>query len=254
MHIILLMKSKADEYTKSEKNVYEKIKDNIDDVSRLSATTFASKHHISQASITRFAKKLGFGGYNDLKYEITRELYNESETDLPPHKMYANVIEELEYTLSQQDIEQLRKVIVTARNIYITGIQRNKIPSLLMDYNLKEFGYSCQVLDYDNLARITSFSSSEDILIVFSYTGNKNTYAALLENYLLNDDNSPKLILVTGNSSATMASFAYKTYTIPKVSNISSVQIIFCIFIDMLFYSLPVKSKTFISKQQNNQK
>lgn len=240
MKISQLMESKIPEYTKSERLVYEKIKNNLDDISRLTATYFAAKHQISQASITRFAKKLGFAGYNDLKYEISRELYSLNDNYLPIHKNYAQAIEELELSLENQDIEALKNLIMSARHILISGIQRNVIPSILLDYNLKEFGYCSQIIDYGNLSRIDSFSSKDDLLFIFSYSGNKNNFISLLENYLLNKEKMPKMILITGNSLATLIPYAEHTYVIPTLNNIGNVQIFFCIFIDIIFSNFPV--------------
>lgn len=242
MKISQLMENKSSEYTKSERLVYEKIKNNLDDISRLTATAFAAKHHISQASVTRFAKKLGYSGYNDLKYEISREIITLDDSNLPMYKHYANVIEEMEFALQNQDIETFQNLIVSAKNIFISGIQRNLIPSILLDYNLKEFGYCSQIIDYGNLNRIASFSSNQDLLFIFSYSGNKNNFTGLLENYLLKDEKMPKLILITGNPDATMIPYAHQTFTIPQLNNMGNAQTFFCILIDLFFRNITVKS------------
>jgi len=64
------MKSMEVNYTKTDKEICKYILRHFDTVVRDSLTDTASVSGFSAASLTRYAKKLGFTGYDELKYQL----------------------------------------------------------------------------------------------------------------------------------------------------------------------------------------
>lgn len=239
MPVFELMDSKYDDYTKSELLVYEKIKKNMTDFVRMTATDFASKYEISQASMTRFAQKLGFSGYNDLKYEMSRNTFRGKVENETVFDHYINSIKKIEKYFQTIDMSQLIEMITTANHILITGIQRNKVPSMMMDYNFKEFGYYSQMIEYDNLSRIDSFTSNKDLLFIFSYGGSESTYKTMLETFE-QSENSPRICLITSNPNSKLIDKAYHAIVLEDTDHlVPDPQVVFTLFVGFFFTFIP---------------
>lgn len=240
MTTLELMDSYKEEYTKSEYTVYEVIRNHIVDVSRMTANGLAEKYHISQSSLTRFAKRMGFVGYNELKYAISREIY-----DSPPKKdtifsRCSQYLVELEKSLQNFDYQSLNQDFIDAKHIYITGIQRNVSAGKMLEYVLKEYGYGCQYASLnDDLLRLEAFICKKDLLIIFSYNGSDN-YRHLIEIYKDSiNNNLPKIILITQNPEALLKEYAYKTILLPDAYNMNiDLYVPFCIFATIIEQSI----------------
>ena len=78
-NIIPLMEAKYNSFTDIEKNIADYfIKSN--DVSELSSKVIASKLFVSEASLSRFAKKCGFSGYREFVY-VYKDSFDERKND-----------------------------------------------------------------------------------------------------------------------------------------------------------------------------
>ena len=86
--------------TKSHQVVADYVLDHIDDVAFLSITELAGRIGVSEATLVRFAKELGFSGYPDLKDNLQERLKDEVASSRKIESIMSE-IQETESTVKQ---------------------------------------------------------------------------------------------------------------------------------------------------------
>ena len=97
---IVHIKAHYDELSRAERKVADFLIDNPDDILPLYITELADRCGASEATIVRFAKKLGFDGYQQLKIAVAKESHarpiNENITAKDePYDVFTKVCEDL---------------------------------------------------------------------------------------------------------------------------------------------------------------
>ena len=126
-------------FSKSEKKIAERLKKNLPDMAFLTGQEFAEVCNVNSSTITRFAQKLGYSGYPELKREL-QKIYKKSFT---PLEIFQNFIQNkndkksiinLSYQqdlkniqtamaqLNEDNLIKIAKVIYEAKKLYIVAI------------------------------------------------------------------------------------------------------------------------------------
>lgn len=199
------------EFTKNDLQIYHLILENPYTFTTASAN-ITNKFHISQAALTRFAQKIGYQGFNDLKYDLTKYELSNQESDISPYDYYKLLIDAIEKKVMIESYEQLAEDIQKADTIYITGFQRSMLPAKQLDFNLKEFGYNCQFLSDYELCRMRNFIKPDDLLIVFSVSGSTGyDYFTEAEEQL----KQASFALITSNAKGHLTKLADRVILLP---------------------------------------
>ncbi len=137
--IIALIKEKKEELSKSHKKIADYIIQNYEKAAYMTAAKLAKNTGVSEATVVRFAEKLGFSGYPEFqknlsgyakgkltsiqRIELAYEKMGESSV---PQRVLKSDIMHIEKTLENIDIEQFERAadaISSAKRIYITGVR-----------------------------------------------------------------------------------------------------------------------------------
>ena len=121
----------SNQFTKTDWKIVQFIKTAPQEFLTGSAQSLAAKINVSDASIVRFAQKVGFSGLSELKYTLQNEL--EKESTIISHNSYTllmqdyNILIEALFKLIKPDhIDILRKQLLAAKRIYIVGLDQNR--------------------------------------------------------------------------------------------------------------------------------
>ncbi|GAB6098687.1 MurR/RpiR family transcriptional regulator [Halanaerocella petrolearia] len=176
-------------FTPSEKKIAKFILDDPENIIEFSITDLAQSTNTSEASVVRLCKKLGLGGYKDLKVNILWEMSaanknkqviydNISEEDTSEDildKVSADSIKAIEDTKKVLDIEKLEtavKKINTADNIYIFGVGSSAIVGMDLQYKLMKVELPAfTFLDKDMQVASSINLTKDDVAIAISNTG-----------------------------------------------------------------------------------
>lgn len=60
--------------TSSEQIIYQYFKDNLHSIIYLSLSDICKELYVSNATVIRFCQKIGFKGFNELKFQLKNEL------------------------------------------------------------------------------------------------------------------------------------------------------------------------------------
>lgn len=153
----------------------------------LASTIVTKQLHISQAALTRFAKKCGFKGYREFVFEylkshetISQQLYGLQNDNTK--KVFMNYQEMVSKSADIIDEEQLLEVshmIEQADRVYFYGKGSSSLVAKEFKIRLMRLGVICEALDdTDSFSWTNSIVNDRCLVIAFSLSGNTNSVIA----------------------------------------------------------------------------
>lgn len=210
----------------------------------LSLKQITEKLFVSKASLSRFAKRLGFDGFREFvyQYKLEREAL-EHAASMPPASMsvFENYLYVINETLQQIDHESIQKAIGVIRSssrILIYGDGMSGFAANEFMVRFKRLGLQVEAYTTDFLMHINSTTMSSDTLFIgVSLSGNtKNTINNL---YKAHESGAKTLLITSNNSLSKKFSFdiILQAAALPQMSTglIISPQLPILVIIDLLF-------------------
>lgn len=228
--------------TKTQKIIAKYILDNSADACFMTSTEIALKLGVSESSVIRFSRSLGYEGFMDFQKNLRKDYQDKvlsisSSITIPSQRIakraqltstsdyinrhFKNAAQNLESALTSNNpasFEEVADIILTSRHKYITASRGN---SSLGDYFLLylkhmvpnvETTSSSAISPVDHLCNI----AKDDCLIIFSfprYSSEDKICAQMAK------EAGAKIIVVTDKPSALLAEYATVLFTVPVDSN-----------------------------------
>ncbi len=207
--------------TKSGKRIALYIAAHEEEVKRMTLGELAHAIDISEITILRFCKQLGFVGFQELKVELASgrgEATNflgydlVEATDTPQQisqKVIANIINGLQDTLQLLDQAALKEAITAlfeARQTLILGFGNSATVCRDMETRLMRFGRPVQAIsDAHVQATATALLTDEDVVIGISHSGES---VELYQSLLLAKNRGATIIVITSHKQSSIAEIA----------------------------------------------
>lgn len=146
---------------RSEKQAADYILSHMEEAADLPLDRLAYSAKVSQPTVLRMLKALGFNGYKDFRYQLVAELARETDREKPDQIMYG-------YTLSRQDtLEEIP--------IKMAATTQRMMEETLKNFSGKSYQKAVQKLKKARLIDIYSVENSEvtamDLLTKLLYLG-----------------------------------------------------------------------------------
>ena len=231
----------------------------------LSSQQVTQKLHISQAALTRFAKKCGFTGYREFIFQYQQQA-NKQNPHLPNHspmtkrvlRSYSNMREQTQDLIDQEQLEGIAQLIEDAERVYFFGTGSSGLVAREMKLRFMRLGVVCEALtDQDGFAWTTSIMDENCLVLGFSLSG---TTPSIIDSLLDAQDMGAKTILFTSMPSKDTQVFT-ETVLVASQNHTSyiqriSAQLPMLFFIDLIYaYFLEInresKEKIFNSYWEN---
>ena len=172
----------------------------------LSSQQVTQKLHISQAALTRFAKKCGFTGYREFVFQYQHQA---SKQDTHSHKhspltkrvlrSYSIMREQTQDLIDEEQLERVAQLIDNAERVYFFGTGSSGLIAREMKLRFMRLGVVCEALtDRDGFAWTTSIMDENCLVLGFSLSG---TTQSVLDSLLDAKDMGAKTILFTSSPS-----------------------------------------------------
>ena len=145
----------------------------------LSSQNVAQKLHISQAALTRFAKKCGFTGYREFIFQYQHQIDNQN-LQLSTHnpliqgvlRSYSNMREQTQELINENQIERRANMIEDAERVYFFGTGSSGLVAREMKLRFMRLGVVCEAItDQDGFAWTTSIMDDNCLVLGFSLSG-----------------------------------------------------------------------------------
>jgi len=199
--VLHIIREKYSCLTKSQKKVGEYIMKNLKQVAFMSTLDIASQLKLSDATIIRFARSIGFNGYPEMRDAIKREIsYYDSPDELIFRKqdfdpelnnivmhVIKNDMQSQKSFYKNFDYSKIDSVvsdIYAADVIHIIGIGTDRIIALFLDWYLRVMGFNviCYTESGFNLAAKISNLKTNDLIIMGTNPRHLKDEKNILEN------------------------------------------------------------------------
>ena len=231
----------------------------------LSSQQVTQKLHISQAALTRFAKKCGFTGYREFVFQYQHQA---SKQDTHSHKhspltkrvlrSYSIMREQTQDLIDEEQLERVAQLIDDAERVYFFGTGSSGLIAREMKLRFMRLGVVCEALtDQDGFAWTTSIMDENCLVLGFSLSG---TTQSVLDSLLDAKEMGAKTILFTSapnkNSQAYTETVLVANHSQSSYIQRISAQLPMLILIDLIYaYFLEInresKEKIFNSYWEN---
>lgn len=180
--------------TKSESRIWRYISRNLFDSVNMTISELADICLVSEATLTRFVKKIGFKSFNEFRLRLIEFHYSnqtaahpdlqaelddtdsqsnsiESEARRLYHDINGGLTQAIQ-SLNYQHIDTVSKIIKTKKTTMIVGFSSSGIVAEEFFYRLVRIGIECvHVKDSHTLAFLSSQLTVEDHVIIVSHSG-----------------------------------------------------------------------------------
>ena len=238
------IESYKDEFTKTETELKNYILSHLHTVATNSIDHVSEESHISRSAFVRFAKKIGYSGYAEFRFEISRYLVsNNSETadvSVSPVQaisdIYCSYIHEIPKHVNLESVNRIAQLIVQAKRIKIIGSNRSFQSARQFKQRLGRIGIDAEALqDYVDMYDAADIFNQNDLFIIFTICG-KGNYENIISS--LTEKNCP-VICITMSQILTYRNLCSEYVILPRMdkdSNISFLdnQVIFFVFIEII--------------------
>ena len=150
-----------DEFTNSDQKIYTYLKQYLSDVASYSIIEIAEKAGVSKSALLRFCKKIGYEGFAEFKYDVSKFLLsgggNDDNTDSSVSSilsLYSRQITSLSESFTASSFNLLTDLILNSDRIRIFGIHESGLSATYMSYRLSALG-----IDSEAISNAASFHS-----------------------------------------------------------------------------------------------
>lgn len=238
-------------YTKSEKIIYERIKKNPSTVVKDSIESLAEEISTSKAAIIRFSKKIGYSGFAEFKFELSRYIIsgireNKNENmDISRSitSLYAGYIKQINDFIDLKNIKTIAKTLSNARRVKILGKNRTGLSALQFRYRLTKIGFDAEAItDGILMNQMQESLTKGDVVLIFTTRAEDLQYYELIKNI---SKNGVTTIVVTCTETKLIKQSNYHIL-LPSIENASTSsfldnQTIMFVFIEILLAELAYK-------------
>lgn len=213
-----------DSLSKNHKKLADYFIDNLDTIPFLNVQQIAEATQLSVASVVRFAQKIGFHGYLEMREEITHNLQelinkkkffalidNEKNLKEDHLTLVANLeiknISETVNLIDRKNFDKSIKMIINSKRVFTVGLGISYLLAEILAYQLSQVANSTSNLSHSHSSFLEQllYVNSDDLLIALSFppysmeTINAAKYAK---------QNKIKVIAITNKTSAPISRFS----------------------------------------------
>lgn len=232
------------DYTKIEIEIKNYILNNLDIVVKESIIGLSKNAGVSKTSILRFCQKIGYKGFSEFKYDISRFLTSGlgMRTDNINNnkeivEIYTNSIKQIPDFLNDNILDELKHLFIKAKHIKIYGNLETGLAAGYFSYRLAAIGINSEVINQSTLFNSkVSLSREDDLNVFISLSGT----ADYIENSIdISNENKAKTVVMTQNSrlpfnDKVTATLVMPTLNINKNSIFLDSQVIVFTYINMI--------------------
>lgn len=234
----LITKIQSMNLTKTEKLIADYILDNLNTIGLMTVTDVSLKIGVSDTSVIRFIRALGYGGFADFKRAMNERMVEQYNSNLSPMQKYTNTKDKLdensvvknvffnamellsEATLTVDDrlVNKIADAIIASSNKYVIGFRGT---ACCADYFYRKALHFvphlvlCDKAESNTMEKLIDLSD-QDCIIMFSFPRYSEINFSILQ---LAKARGSKIIVITDRVTSPLA--AYADYLI--TTNVNSV-------------------------------
>ena len=199
--VIPIIESNYENFTALEKNIADFFMKNEEKMD-FSAKEIAKHLFVSEASLSRFAKKCGFRGYREFIYQY-EESFEEKNKELTGHtrtvlNMYQELLNKTYSLMDEAQILRICEKLGQARRVFVCGKGSSGLAAREMRLRFMRIGVDINSIQDPDLMRMQAVFQKEGCLVIgISISGESEDVFYLLEE---SKKRGADTILITGKN------------------------------------------------------
>ena len=239
--IIPILKMNYDKFTPLEKNIADFFIGNKERVD-LSSKAVAERLYISEASLSRFAKKCGYRGYREFIYQYESTFVGNRESMTGNTRMILNAYQELlnkTYSMiDEAQIDRISRAMDKAERVVVGGSGSSGQAAAEMEMRFMRIGVNIDSIPDGDLMRMRAvFQDARSLVFGISVSGETDSVL-----YLLRESHwrGAKTVLITAEKKEEFSEFCNEVVCMPSLrylnqGNLISPQFPILVMVDILY-------------------
>ena len=226
MNIFELMDLRASSFSKTDRRIYEAVKKFPDSFATKSITEISETSGFSKPALSRFAKKLDFGGFTEFQYQFAQQLKNrQEETEKTGNaEIYGRLLKQVEQSVPGKTIDDLIARMRMSRSVSIYGSNLSRLPAEMLYMSLQFETDFISVLPPVDMNHY--HHHPDDLYIIYSAISG-DSHQTLMKELRKLGSQKPYLVLVTANSKHPLRHNFDEVIVLPSVSLASGNRIVY---------------------------
>lgn len=244
--VVPIIESNYGNFTTVEKNIADFFIKNREKMS-FSAKEIAERLYVSEASLSRFAKKCGYRGYREFVYQYEESLVEKHEPVNNNTRLILNAYQELlnkTYNLvDEMQVARIVKYLQQAKRVFVCGKGSSGLAASEMELRFMRIGLDIDSIQDTEMMRMQAVFQDKGCLVFgLSLSGDKKEVLYLLREA---HKRGAKTVLVTAANKPDYEKFCDEVVLVPSLvhlnhGNVISPQFPMLILLDII-YSYYVK-------------
>lgn len=239
--VVPIIESNYDNFTTVEKNIADFFIQNRKKMD-FSAKAVAEQLFVSEASLSRFAKKCGYRGYREFVYQYEETFVEKPESITGNTRMVLNVYQELlnkTYSLVDEgQIARISRYLNQAARVFVCGMGSSGLAAREMKLRFMRIGVDIDSIQDSDLMRMQAVFQNQTCLVFgISISGEKEEVL-----YLLKEAHKRKArtVMVTARNKEMLEEFCDEVLLLPSLrhlnhGNVISPQFPVLIMLDIIY-------------------
>ena len=227
--------------------------ENPQEVITTTVDAIAKQTKTSKAAISRFCQRLGYSGYSEMKYDMSRYLVrqnahaarHENDPFEDPVKsitdLYADYVRRMGEACDYATVRAIASEFLKARKIKIFGLNRSFNSAKQMEQRLARMGFDTSaVSDTQFMNDCIGFLDNRDLVIIFTTRDNTNFYGPVVKTL---HELGCRIVCITMSSGLKFAKYCDQLAVLPRISKDSNLsflddQPLFMIYVEILLTAI----------------
>lgn len=220
--VIPVIESNYDNFTPVERSIadfYIKNRTKMD----FSSKAIAEKLFVSEASLSRFAKKCGFRGYREFLYQYEENFVEKTEAITGNTRMVLNTYQELlnkAYNLVEESqVVRICKYLAKASKVFVCGVGSSGLAAREMQIRFMRIGVNIASIQERDIMRMQAVFQDESCLVIgISISGEKEEVLYMLEKA---HERGAKTVLLTAQNKAHYEPYCNEVVLLPSLQHLN---------------------------------
>lgn len=211
-----------EELTAVEKSIADFFVNNQEDVD-FSSKSIAGRLYVSEASLSRFAKKCGYKGFREFIYNYEKNFHDQKAMNIDEltRKVmisYQNLLEMSLKLVNGQQMNRIAQMLSECKKAYVYGMGSSGIAAQEFKLRFMRLGLCVEAVSDSHMIRMTSaLVDGESLIIAFSLSG---TTKEIMAGLRIAKERGARLILVTANQDAELNELCDEVLHIASMKNL----------------------------------
>lgn len=239
--VIPIIEANYKNFTSVEKNIANFFRNN-EEIMDFSAKSISNRLFVSEAALSRFAKKCGYRGYREFIYQYEQNLTERNLKIVGNAGSVLNIYQELlnkTYSLiDQKQIMRICEYMADASRVFVCGKGSSGLAAMEAESRFMRIGVDIDsITDSDIMRFQTVFQNSKSMVIGISVSGMTESILYALQQA---HEKKSKTVLITAHKNGRISSYCDEIVLIPSLKylnygNVISPQFPILIFLDIIY-------------------